>query len=915
MKKQINKPFNHTKMEMYWRKRWMEEGVYLSNMEKARKSFYNLWMFPYPSAEGLHAGHAFASTGSDVIGRFIRMSGYDVFQPMVGYDSFGIHAENYALSINEHPMRMLERVTKNYGNQMLTLGHGYDWTRSVTTSDINYYRWTQWLFLQLFKAGLAYRKKATVNWCPSCKTVLADEQVMAPSQAGKEPKDSKGNIIETIDGLMVCERCGTVVEKKDLEQWFFRITDYADRLLTNLEKIDWTEKIKIAQRNWIGKKEGINIIYPVKNTESEIVVWTSRPDTNFGATFIVASPEYTKKNLNNLIPKDNIEIVNKYIEGSLNKSKDERIAEGRKKTGVFTGLYAVNRLNDYEMPIWVADFVLADVGTGAVVGVPAHDKRDFEFAKEYGLEIKRVVIGPDKDSSQIMSIEQVQEEEGVMVNSEFLDGLSIHEATVKIMKYLEDKGWGERATNYHLRDWLVSRQRYWGTPIPMIYCKRCAKLGRSWFNSGKSDKFNSPNNSNSNPSHSSDSLLRLDQSNWDPSGWYPEEDLPIELPFIQDYKPEGEGYGPLNNHPDYYEVKCPFCGSVAKRETDVMDTFVDSSWYFLRYPSARCVNAETVPFDSGITERWLPVNLYFGGAEHSVLHLMYSRFVTMVLHDLKYLSFEEPFTKFFAHGLMIKDGAKMSKSRGNIVNPDKYVEKYGADTLRLYLMFMGPMDGYPDFRDTGIEGMRRFIDRVWNLFNADASNLEQYSFQDINIKMHQTIKKVSEDIQNFRYNTAIAAIMEYVNELRFYAQNQKLKPINGKSKTDNNDSSGKDKDKTASYSWNEALKILALLLAPFAPHITEEAWVNVLGQKFSIHKAAWPKYDQNLITTESVTVVVQIDGKLRATIDIDSEESIEKHIVLEKAKQEEKIKKWLEGKKIIKEIYIPGKILNILTEI
>ncbi|MFC1600607.1 class I tRNA ligase family protein [Patescibacteria group bacterium] len=462
MSKKEGKRYKHKKVEKHWREKWKKEGVYKPDINDASSKFYNLWMFPYPSAEGLHAGHAFASTGSDVIGRFTRMSGKNVFQPMVGYDSFGIHAENYAIKINEHPMKMLRRVTENYGKQMLTLGHGYDWTRSVTTSDINYYKWTQWLFRELFKAGLAYRNKASVNWCSSCKTVLADEQVMTPAQAGKEPKDEKGKKVKVTEGLMVCERCGTVVEKKELKQWFLRITDYADKLLDNLKKINWPEKIKIVQTNWIGKKEGINIEYPIKDHKETIKVWTSRPDTNFGATFIVSSPEYAKEHLLPLIKKEEKEKVTEYINISLNKSKDDRIAEGREKTGVFTGLLAVNQLNDYEMPIWITDFVLADVGTGCVVGVPGHDSRDFDFAKKFDLDVKRVVVASDGDTSEINSVEQVQEEEGRMVNSKFLDGLDINKATQKIMDYLEDKGWGERTTNYHLRDWLVSRQRYWG---------------------------------------------------------------------------------------------------------------------------------------------------------------------------------------------------------------------------------------------------------------------------------------------------------------------------------------------------------------------------------------------------------------------------------------------------------------------
>jgi leucyl-tRNA synthetase len=567
------------------------------------------------------------------------------------------------------------------------------------------------------------------------------------------------------------------------------------------------------------------------------------------------------------------------------------------------------------MPIWIADFVLADVGTGAVVGVPGHDKRDFEFAKEFGLEIKRVVVGSDTDTSEIKDISQVQEEEGKMINSGFLDGLDIYKATIKMMDYLEEKDWGVRITNYHLRDWLVSRQRYWGAPIPMIYCKKCAKDGKSWLSEvSKEEKSNKLTNEIK--------LLHKDLSDWDPSGWYPEENLPVELPDIENFKPEGEGRGPLANHPEFYDVKCPVCGSDAKREMDVLDTFVDSSWYFLRYPSVGSKSSKKHPFDREITKKWLPVDLYFGGAEHSVLHLMYSRFVWMTLRDMGYLDYknggftskktpesgwDEPFPRFYAHGLMIKDGAKMSKSRGNVVNPDEYIEKFGADTLRLYLMFMGPMDGYPDFRDTGIEGMRRFVDRVWRIYQDSLfiNTNDQKIFKDVNIKMHHTIKKVTEDIQDFRFNTAIAAIMEYVNLIREVAsKSQKSKDKSKKFKT----------EKNANKVWEKALETLVLLLAPFAPHITEEVWVNILGQKFSIHKNMWPRYDPDLVKEDEVTMAVQVNGKLRTTVKMNAGDSKKKDIVIKTAMDNEKIKTWLKDKEIAREVFVPGKILNIVTK-
>lgn len=936
-------------------------------MKAADRPFYNLWMFPYPSAEGLHAGHAFSSTGSDIYGRFKKMNNMDVFQP-IGYDSFGIHSENYAIKIGQKPAEMLTRTTKHYEDQLRSLGHGYDWSRTVTTSSPDYYEWTQWLFTEMFKAGLAYKKRAAVNFCPSCKTVLADEQVMTPAQAGKGPIDSRGNPVKATDDTRVCERCGTVVEKRELEQWFFKITEYAERLLAGLKKIDWSPRVKIAQKEWIGKKEGIEIKYPIKGKGEDIVCFTTRPDTNFGATFVVVAPEYAKRHLLKVIPDKYRQKVSKYIEDSLKKTEQQRKEEGRKKTGQFTSLYAINQLNDYEMPIYVSDFVLMDFGTGAVVGVPGHDKRDFEFAKEFGLEVKRVVVKTEdvarsylmgakdisngelkklgisiiEDSSSnarkleipvknlskykklvkdklekgywnevvghevwflfkeedgavrefVLSedskeeiarlctelnkdpIEKtrniwlyladndwyepfiIQEDEGVMVNSEFLTDLDIHKATVKMMDFLEKKGWGKRVITYHLRDWLVSRQRYWGAPIPMIYCKVCG---------------------------------------WQP---VPESDLPVLLPDISDYKPKGEGKGPLANHPEFYETKCPKCGQSAQRETDVMDTFVDSSWYFLRYPSVGAKSSNSKPFDPQITKTWLPVNLYFGGAEHSVLHLMYARFVTMVLHDRGHINFEEPFPRFFAHGLMIKDGAKMSKSRGNVVNPDEYISKYGADTLRLYLTFMGPMDGYPDFRDEGIEGMKRFSDRVWDIF-VNHQSVKITSKEDtirLLVKTHQTIKKVTEDIEQFGYNTAIASIMELVNLMRELID--KYPSQKGKS-----DDTGQ---------WNKTLEVLVKLFTPFAPHLAEEIWVEVLGLKFSVHGSHWPKWNSEVIEEQWVTIVVQVDGRVRGQIEVESDGSTSESHVTKMALADPKVAKWLKEGRYKRSIFVPGKLINFV---
>lgn len=806
------KKIDHQKIEKKWQKVWEEEGLYTPAIKSDSSKFYNLWMFPYPSAEGLHAGHAFAGTGSDAFGRFKRMNGFNVFQP-IGYDSFGIHSENYAIKIGQTPEEMLSRTTKNYERQLRSLGHGYDWTRTVTTSSPDYYKWTQWLFVVLFRAGLAYRKEASVNWCPSCKTVLADEQV--------------------IDGK--CERCGTVVEKKNLAQWFVKITDYADRLLDNLEKIDWTEKVKVAQKNWIGKAEGLEISF------SDIKVWTRFWETIYGATFVVVSPEYLIENFGSKASVDSL----RYAEHAIEKTSDER-RENREKTGVDTGLTVINPATKKEIPVWVADYVIEGVGTGAVMGVPAHDSRDFEFAKEYSLPIVKVIKNDG---------ENVYEGDGPLMNSNDFNGkMAWGEGKEEIKKHLIDEGFAKVSVNYHLRDWLISRQRYWGAPIPMVFCEKCKIDGKGEINS----------------------------SDWDSAGWYsvPDKDLPVLLPTISDFQPEGTGRGPLANHPEFYETTCPVCGGKATRETDVMDTFMDSSWYFLRYPSTREKSADSLPFDPEVTKDWLPVDLYFGGAEHSVLHLMYARFVTQVLYDLKYLDFEEPSPKFYAHGLMIKDGAKMSKSRGNVVNPDTYIEKYGADVMRLYLMFMGPMDGSPDFRDTGIEGMERFVKRVLSLFELK----NEKASPSLESKVNATVKKVTRDIEVFHYNTAIASIMELVN---FMKENEE----------------GVNQD---------SLKTLLKLLAPFAPHFTEEIWREKYNEEKSIHISSWPTFDESKIVLEEVIIPVQVNGKLRGQIVVSEEEKADEEKIKELALENENVKKWLENKTPKKTIFISGRMINFV---
>jgi len=913
--------YDHRTVESYWQQIWQQSKLDQVDIGAAKKPFYNLMMFPYPSAEGLHVGNMYAFTGSDIYGRFKRMQGYDVFEP-IGLDGFGIHSENYSLKIGRHPMEHAKITEKNFYDQLHKIGAMFDWSRTVETYDPDYYRWTQWIFVQMFKHGLAYRDAASVNWCPKDKTVLADEQV--------------------IDGK--CERCGNIVQKRLLKQWFFRITAYAEKLLGNLPSLDWSEKVKVAQKNWIGKKEGINITYLVVDKNGKkidtIICFTTRPDTNFGATFLVMAPEHPfvvklSTSATSVPEKKKLEIT-AYLKKTASMSQEDRVAAGRKKTGVFTGLYCVNQLNKYKMPLYISDFVVMGVGTGAVVGVPGHDKRDFEFAKTFTLPIVRVVVGKDADMSAITKIEQVQEEEGTMIDSGFLNGLDIHEAMIKIMDHFEEKEWGKRVTIYHLRDWLISRQRYWGPPIPMIYCEKCAKEGKSWFTSSDAAEI-TPSVI---PAEAGIHQPLSSQQPWIPdrvgddkknmAGWYPvpEDQLPVELPYIEDYKPGDDGVSPLAKHKEFYNVACPSCGNPARRETDVSDTFLDSSWYFLRYPSVTAEVAPSVipakvgihqplfsqqpwipdqvgddknkPWDQAITKKWLPVDMYTGGAEHSVLHLLYSRFVTMAFHDWGYFDFsaqggpalgwEEPFTRFFAHGLVIKDGAKMSKSKGNVINPDEYILLYGADALRLYLMFMGPFSDGGDFRDAAMEGMSRWINRVWRL---GISNEKLKPNAEITHALHKLVKKVTEDIERRHYNTAIAAMMEFTNLVE---------------------------DKGGALGKGE-METFLKLLAPFAPYLTEELWSRLhdgaapssQSQSWSIHREPWPTYDESELEEETIELLVQINGRLRDKIIIDNKQSKDQSAIEELVRKSEKISKSLDGKFLKKTIFVPGRLINFVV--
>lgn len=829
-------------IEVKWQKVWRQKKLFKASNTESKKK-YVLVEFPYPSGD-LHMGHWYAFAPADVYARFSRMQGYEVLFP-IGFDAFGLPAENAAIKRGVHPRDWTYGNIKTMTKQFETMGPSFDWDRQVISSDIEYYRWTQWMFLQMYKAGLAYRAEIPANWCPECQTVLANEQV----ENGRCWRHSDTEVVQ-----------------RNIEQWLFKLTAYADKLLwpedPKKRKVDWPDSVVDGQNNWIGRKEGINIRYKVVDSDEEIICWTSRPDTNFGATFVVLAPEhpFTLK----ISTQEHKQKVKEYIKRSQKRTELERVSEGRNKTGIFTGRYVVNQLTDEKLPVWVSDFVLAGVGSGAVVGVPGHDKRDFEFAKKFKLPVKRVVVGSDGDKSPITNIAQVEEEEteGVMVNSGFLNGLDIHQATKKVMDYLEKKGWGKRVVSYHIHDWTISRQRYWGAPIPMIHCPKCARL--------------------------------------DPSGQgivpVPEKDLPVKLPYKVDYTPRGKA--PLATAPDFVNVKCPKCGGDARRDTDTMDTFVDSSWYFFRYASPHYKKAFA---DPKLVKHWLPVDLYFGGSEHTLGHTMYARFITRVLHDLGYVPFDEFALKRVHHGIIMgPDGYRMSKSRGNVVNPDAEVKKYGADTVRLYLCFMSPHDQGGPWDPSGIMGVHRFLQRVWDLVVNDRNIvlIEAQDSRDVLAAQHKTVKKITEDLVSLKFNTAIASMMEYLNLLRKMPQG-KVKRV------------GTSKVRCAE--WDEALRTLVLLLAPFAPHITEELWQNVLHQKGSVHVAAWPTFATEFATEQITEIPVQVNGKLRGTVQVEHDEAGKQDRVEKEARAVDGVNRYLEGKKIQKVIFVLGRLINFVT--
>jgi leucyl-tRNA synthetase len=822
--------YDPSSIERKWQLRWQEEGTNSPDLERGERPWYQLMMFPYPSAEGLHIGNLYAFTGNDIQGRFRRQLGHTVFEP-IGFDAFGIHSENFALKIGVHPMELIPRNIENFRRQLRASGLMVDWTHELSTTDPSYYKWTQWLFLKLYERGLAYKKGAAVNWCPSCKTVLANEQVIAGA----------------------CERCGTTVEQRFLDQWFFRITDYAARLLGNLDWIDWSDSTKTAQRNWIGKSEGAEVVFGnresgIGNAEGaesipdsrfpvpEISVFTTRPDTIFGATYLVLAPEHPL--VDRLTTPEHRQAVEAYRERTAKQDLVSRKIGEKEKTGVFTGAMAVNPATGEPVPVWIADYVLMEYGTGAIMAVPGHDTRDFEFATAFGLPIVRVVAAEGETADTPLG--EPYMDDGRLVNSGRFDGLPAAEGRRAIAAWLAERGAAEPRVNYRLHDWCISRQRYWGPPIPIIYCDACGTVP------------------------------------------VPEHDLPVELPYLEDFRPDDTGISPLARKEDWYRVPCPRCGAMARRETDVSDTFLDSAWYFLRYPSTGRVD---VPFDAGLTKRWLPVDWYIGGNEHAVLHLLYTRFITMVLHDAGLLPFEEPFDKFRAHGMIIREGAKMSKTKGNVVNPDEYVVQWGADAFRTYLMFLGPYEEGGDFRDSGISGVRRFLERLWR--SALDATMEGEPDPAVMRKLHQTIRKVGEDTARLGYNTAIAAMMEYMNVLR----------------------AG---ERTAHRAEVEPL---VQLVAPYAPHLAEELWERLHesatgARTASVLEAGWPAFDPALAAEDSVEIVVQVNGKLRSRLHLPTGAS---QAEAERAAlADPQVAKFLPGppKKVI---FVPGRLVNIVA--
>jgi leucyl-tRNA synthetase len=892
--------YDFEEIEARWNPYWDKIGLFKIKSDGTKKKFYCLDMFPYPSGE-LHVGHGRNYILGDSVARMKIMQGHDVLRPM-GWDAFGLPAENCAIERHIHPAEWTRANIRAMKGQFEQWGTGFDWEREVSTCEPDYYRWTQWLFLELYRTGLAYRAEAAANWCPKCGTVLANEQVIGGS----------------------CERCESPVTQKKLEQWFFGITKYAQELLDGLDELDeWPEKVKIMQRNWIGRSEGVDIDFPLESG-GHISCFTTRQDTIYGATYMVLAPEHSL--LDQMLRYTRNDELRHFVEGEREQNLARRWEPARDKVGVFTGAYAINPLTRMRVPVWVANYVVVQYGTGAVMAVPAHDQRDFEFAQKYGLEVKEVIVPGDRKSSSELS--QAFEEDGVLTDSGPFSGLPSEEARKAIASHMEEKGIGKRAIRYKLRDWLVSRQRYWGTPIPVVYCQRC-------------------------------SIVPV-----------PESELPVILPEDVEFDPTGKS--PLLERQDFLNTKCPRCGGKARRETDTLDTFVDSSWYFLRFPTPR---DNLRPFSTELVNRWLPVDLYIGGIEHAILHLMYSRFITKALRDTGHLNFGEPFTRLFTQGMICRNGAKMSKSKGNAVSNEEIIGRYGVDTARLYTLFIGPPERDAEWTERGVEGAHRFLGRIWNLVagyyadreratveekvrqsgsadaavtgdgagdvaraggwgapNAGTPDTDTMTPEQIALrrKVHQTIKKASQDLENFHHNTAVSALMELSNATTSYIR----------------ENSGKTQDRVV----DEAMRTLVVLLAPMAPHIAEELWrilpegVSIeprnpgenyaasagtahgatsdrrprrpvafqSRQKQSVFLEPWPTWDEGALKVETYLLVVQVDGKVRSRITVP--QGTPKTELETLAKHDPKVAQHLEQRQIKEIIHVEGKLLNIVTK-
>lgn len=803
----MNTRYEFNEIEKKWRAEWEKNPINKEDNTKPR--YYCLDMFPYPSGSGLHVGHWRGYVLSDILSRYKVLQGYQVLHPM-GWDAFGLPAENYAINNNIHPRKATTDNIANAKRQLHEISAIYDWDKEVNTTDPEYYKWTQWIFIQMFKKGLAYEKQMPLNWCPSCKCVLANEEATSGA----------------------CERCGTTVTKKNLRQWMLKITAYAERLLADLDKLDWPEKVKKMQSDWIGKSYGAEVDFKVKGTDKNITVFTTRPDTLYGATFMVLSPEHEYvKEITTTEHKEEMEL---YCFAASTKSSVDRVA-GKEKTGVFTGSYGVNPLNGELAPIWVSDYVLADYGTGAIMCVPAHDDRDFEFAKKFDLPIVQVIL---KEGEEETELSEAYAGDGVIINSGEWNGMKAFDAKKKAPDYLEEKGLGKKTINYKLRDWVFSRQRYWGEPIPIVHCDHCGAVA------------------------------------------VPENQLPVALPDVETYKPTDTGESPLADIEEWVNTTCPECGHPAKRETNTMPQWAGSSWYFLRYTDPH--NTEALASKEAL-DKWAPVDMYVGGIEHAVLHLLYARFYTKVLNDIGVVNFDEPFMKLFNQGMITKDGMKMSKSKGNIVSPDELVKKYGCDSLRMYELFVGPPEIDSEWDDSGIDGVFRYLNKVWKLIaNNKDKNIK--ASKELEFVRNKMIYEITNRLNALTMNTVVSGFMEYTNKIIEIAKKENGLDI-------------------------ETIEILITLLAPFTPHIAEEMW-HELGHNESIFKQKWPVCDESKLKVDTVEIALQINGKLKENLVIGVEDS--KDSVLLRAK--EVLGSKLEGKTIVKEIYVPSRIVNIVVK-